>query len=201
MRSLRRYSPSTVVFRTARERRYWLAAAVLLTAIYATLAWVRPLADFLRAANLLRTVVVLAFLGSAATAAAIWLRSRPGRWEAVAMALFGLVYGGAVLRMERAEEALHFLEYGAFAALLYAALDERRRAGPPGGWLARPGVPSATTVLATAAAGWLDEGIQGLLPSRVYDLRDVAFNATAGVIVTAAFAVRTRIRRREGPPA
>jgi VanZ family protein len=37
-----------------------------------------------------------------------------------------------------------------------------------------------------AAAGWIDEGIQALLPSRYYDLRDVAFNAAAGALALLA---------------
>ena len=39
--------------------------------------------------------------------------------------------------------------------------------------------------------GWLDEGVQGLLPNRMYDLRDVAFNALAAALALgAAAAVR-----------
>ena len=37
-------------------------------------------------------------------------------------------------------------------------------------------------VLLTTIVGWLDEGIQAVLPNRVYDLRDVAFNALAAVV-------------------
>jgi hypothetical protein len=36
------------------------------------------------------------------------------------------------------------------------------------------------------AAGWIDELIQGLLPTRYYDLRDVAFNAAAGLLALLA---------------
>jgi hypothetical protein len=34
----------------------------------------------------------------------------------------------------------------------------------------------------TATAGWLDEGIQYLLPNRWYDLADVALNAASGAL-------------------
>ncbi len=42
-------------------------------------------------------------------------------------------------------------------------------------------------VLFTLAAGWIDEGIQALLPTRHDDLRDVGFNALAGVMALTAF--------------
>ena len=37
--------------------------------------------------------------------------------------------------------------------------------------------PAALALVVTALLGWVDEGIQGLLPNRVYDWLDVASNA------------------------
>jgi VanZ family protein len=54
----------------------------------------------------------------------------------------------------------------------------------PHAWSARK--RSLASALFTLAAGWIDEGIQGLLPTRFYDLRDVAFNAAAGVLALVA---------------
>ena len=60
-------------------------------------------------------------------------------------------------------------------------------------------------VVATALLGWLDEGIQWLLPKRVYDRLDVGFNALAGLAAVSAILfmewarrwdVLKRIRRR-----
>ena len=39
--------------------------------------------------------------------------------------------------------------------------------------------PVALTVAVTALLGTLDEGIQAMLPSRVFDVRDIFFNAFA----------------------
>jgi hypothetical protein len=41
-------------------------------------------------------------------------------------------------------------------------------------------------ILFAAAAGWLDELLQGLLPDRVYDLRDVGINAVAALMAIVA---------------
>ena len=46
-------------------------------------------------------------------------------------------------------------------------------------------------------AGWGDELIQYFLPNRVYDLRDVAFNAEAAALVVAFLAARRLARRRD----
>ena len=52
--------------------------------------------------------------------------------------------------------------------------------------------------LFVAAAGWIDEGIQALLPSRFYDLRDVAFNAAAGLMALGAIAIFSPRERARG---
>jgi len=72
------------------------------------------------------------------------------------------------------------IEYGVVAALIYEALSERVRNGRhiPG--------PAAVAVVVTACLGLLDEGIQAMLPSRVFDVRDIFFNAFAGFMVIAA---------------
>jgi VanZ family protein len=43
--------------------------------------------------------------------------------------------------------------------------------------------------------GCLDEGIQAILPNRVYDIRDIGFNAAAGLMAMAAILVLARARR------
>ena len=78
------------------------------------------------------------------------------------------------------------------AILIHQALAERLRHGR------RIPAPAALTVTLTALLGWLDEGIQALLPNRVYDIRDVAFNALAGLMAIAASLALARARRRRG---
>ena len=49
-----------------------------------------------------------------------------------------------------------------------------------------------------SAFGWLDEGIQWLLPGRVYDLRDVGFNALAAAMAVFGRLALAWARRRWG---
>ena len=51
-------------------------------------------------------------------------------------------------------------------------------------------------VVATALVGALDEGIQVLLPSRVFDPVDILFNVLAGLMAVAASVALAWARRR-----
>jgi len=184
-------------FTSARERRLWIWAAAWLVAVYASLAFVRAPTEFLRGRNLLRVTVAAIFL-----AFAIWIvvrvaRRRPGWREIAALVFFGLVYLVTLVGIERHEERLHFVQYGVLGALVYGALLERRRTLPRS-LFARWPVPVA--VLLTAIAGWGDEGIQYLLPKRVYELRDVGLNVAAGLLVVLAMTGLAWARARDARP-
>lgn len=192
-----------MLFYSPRERGRWLAAAALLGAIYLSLPWVRPLSDRLRDLGILRATMIAGFFFAAAGFAVTLRRARPrpGRREALALLPFAAIYLLILATMERAEEAFHFVEYGALAVLVHAALDERHRARaaaglPPRRGARRLAAPAIGAVLITAAAGWLDEGIQHLLPERYYDLRDVVINTAAGVLAVSALGALTWARRR-----
>ena len=69
-------------------------------------------------------------------------------------------------------EQIHFSEYGFLTFLVFRFLrhlDPSRRT-------------YVWTLAAVSLIGVLDELLQGLLPNRVYDPRDIAFNALAGVL-------------------
>ncbi len=170
-----------------RERRLWIAAAVCLASIYTVIFFARPIVDALRGRGVLRFVVLGLFALSALVVAwRVW-RSRPGWRELGAVLLCGVLYAIVLTRLERHEERIHFLEYGLFAGLVEAALRERR--SRHAGWLA---------ILITAAAGWIDEGIQGLVPGRIYDLRDVFFNTVAGILAVLSVTLRRAVHERRG---
>jgi hypothetical protein len=173
-------------FTSARERRLWIMAGSCLLLIYSSLYIARPVTEWLREANLLRLAVGAAFLVAAAWVGLALLRKRPG-WR-VWMALAGISLGYVLLlsRFELPEERLHFLEYGIVGGLVYMALLERQRAASVKSaepWGNRTGLwPAVVAVLITGAVGWIDEGIQEILPNRFYDLRDVAMNAAGGAL-------------------
>jgi VanZ family protein len=88
-------------------------------------------------------------------------------------------------------ERTHLFEYGFLAVLLHQALTERVRNGR------HVPIPAILAVASTALLGWLDEGIQAILPDRVYDLRDVGVNALAGLMAILASQALAWARRRD----
>jgi hypothetical protein len=167
-----------------------IALAVYLLAIYATLGVVRTITNALRDRGVLRVSVVAAF-AIAAIAVVLFLfrdaRQRSRR-SVLALLVIGAAYAAVILPMKSPEEKIHFIEYGGVAALAHAAA--------PLGWSGRKRFGACATFV--AAAGWIDEGIQALLPTRYYDLRDVAFNAAAGLMALAAIAIFSARERSMG---
>ena len=167
-------------FTSRRERRLWLWTLAAVVAIYSTLGPAQVLAEVLRERNLLRVSFALVVLLVVGGLAASWVRRPPG-WGEIAVALsVALAYLMVGWRIDSWEERTHLIEYGIVAALIHQALLERVRQGR------RVPVPAALTVAATALLGALDEIIQAMLPSRVFDVRDIGFNALAGFMVIAA---------------
>jgi hypothetical protein len=168
------------LFTSNRERRLWLWTLAVMVAIYATLGLARTLADALRERNLLRLSFPFVLLLVVGAIAWHWVKQRPDRGEVGVALGVAFAYAMVFLRMDSPEERTHLIEYGIVAALIHQALLERVRNGR------HVPAPAAFTVMATALLGSLDEGIQAILPNRVFDIRDVGFNALAGFMVIAA---------------
>jgi hypothetical protein len=165
---------ANVTPRTAR-----IALAALLLGIYSTLAIARDISNAIRDAGLLRLTIGAAF-GVAALAIGILVARSPAlRRPRTLLAVLGVagVYAAVVFPMSSSEEKFHFLEYGAVGLLAFLAA--------PVSWVGLRRF--AFAAFFTLCAGWVDEGIQALLPTRHYDLRDVGFNALAGVMALGAF--------------
>lgn len=176
-------------FTSDRERRLWLLTLAVVVAIYSTLALGGTLAGFLRERNLLEGSFILGFILLVVAITGQSMNKRPSRGEMwVALGVAG-VYLMAWFRIESPEERTHLFEYGLVAVLIYKALTERLRHGR------RVPLPAVLAVLVTALLGWLDEGIQAILPGRVYDIHDVGFNILAGLMAIVASLALARARR------
>jgi hypothetical protein len=197
------------LFRTPRERRYWGLAGALVLAIYVAAYFVQFLLDALRARGLL-AIAVASLLAACAGAPLVFAaRRRPGPGELALLALAGGLYLALLRDLPILQERIHLIEYGAIGGLLYAALCERwpdsRDDSERGPLASAEGPPSPprrwrrpapwAIVLATLA-GWGDELVQGALPNRVYDLRDVLTNAEAAALLVMVLASRRWLRDR-----
>ena len=190
-------------FSSSRERRLWLLSAAVVVAIYSTLGLAGSLVGVLREFRLLdvSTWVLLAMFLVGATILARGLNVRPGGIEIAVTLGVAAVYLLLFLRSTASPaERTHLMEYGVLGVFIHAALSERVSQGR------RVPLPPVVAVLATAALGVVDEGIQWLLPNRVFDPVDMLFNFLAGTtsvaaVVALAWARRRTLRRlgRPGP--
>lgn len=188
-------------FRSVRERRLWVAVAVAVSLLLAALYPFQLVLDALRARNLLRLSIAGLFLVVAVPVVYSLARRRAPLRAWIVLAAAGAVYLVLAVAMEVPQERLHLVEYGALAILLRAAFAESAAVRPRG---AHSTIVDLRSLLAATAIGWLDEAMQGILPNRMYDLRDVGFNAlAAAVALGAAAALRVAIepaaRSREEP--
>ena len=183
------------VFTSTLERWLWLAAALVIVTVYATLAFAPAFANELRERELLDSAFIMGFGLLVLAIAVLALRSRPSIAELAAVLGVAGVYVIAFARFGIPEERTHLFEYGLLGALVYQALAERRSNGKQ---VRGPALIAATL---TASLGIVDEGIQWLLPNRVFDMRDVGFNIGAAVVAIVGSAIvagiRTRRQRRE----
>ncbi len=167
-------------FSSPRERRLWLLTLATLVAIFSTLGLARTLADELRRRDLIDATFAWLFLAIVLAIVALALRVRPrgielGVWLGV-LAVYGLV----LTRMVLPEDRTHVIEYGVVAVLIHEALVERRGNGRP------VPVPALVALVATVAIGALDEAVQLLIPSRVFDVEDILTNSISAAAALAA---------------
>jgi hypothetical protein len=169
----------TTVFSSRRERRLWLWTTVAVAGIYSTLGLARTLADELRSRELITNAfwVGMLLIGAAIVTQAV--RRRPGGIDIGIMLGMAAVYLMLFARMGSPEERSHIIEYSVVALLIHEALLERRGSGR------RVLVPASLAVAATSAIGVVDETIQLLIPSRVFDWFDILFNSLAAIMAVA----------------
>lgn len=142
--------------------------------IYATLPIMRPILNFLKGhlGKSFSLSVYLLLLLVAIGLIFLFLKQKGG-WKAFSC-LIGILVTSAYLltKIEYPEERVHFLEYAALGVLLYFAMRE---------WIKGRRVlfyiPAFVFLI-----GLGDELIQGILPNRVYDPRDILMNFVGGIL-------------------
>lgn len=176
------------LFSSQRERRLWTWAFLVVVTIYLTLGLTATIVGQVN-----EDVLAIAFFASlilvAATILTQGLRVRPGGAEIGVAVGVTAIYVLLGVRMAIPERS-HLMEYGVLAVLVYEAIDERVTNGH------RIPLPAACTFVATSVIGVIDEGIQAVLPSRVFDWRDIAFNILAAFAAVAGMVMLRCERKR-----
>ncbi len=180
------------IFTSARERRLWVWTLVVVVAIYATLGLAPRLVGMLRNQDLAAALFLLGMFLVATAVGTLALKIRPGGLEIGVALGVTAVYLMVFFRITLATERSHLIEYSVVAALIYAALLERKSNG------SRVPLPALLAIGATAVVGVLDECIQIFLPNRVFDPQDILFNVLAAVMAVTASIVLRWARQRRG---
>lgn len=173
-------------FPSEREWVSWLYVLLCVAAIFATIPIARRMQEYV-AARLGRetfTVVVVSATILATAAALSYLRKTGATainylWLLLIAVLF---VGYTFSLRQHPEEALHFVEYGILAVLVYRALCHR---------IQDPSV-YVGAVLLCLIVGVVDEGIQWATPGRYWGIGDIWLNGLAATLVMAGIALGLR---------
>jgi len=154
--------------------RYWLHVFGLVSLIYSTLYIVRPICTFLKVSTpfpLLINILCIVLLISLMIG--FWRKIRITKLSSyfiLSMVLCAYIYGLIILPYP--EEKIHFIEYGFLAYLVFKAI--RIDVQKP--------VAYGYAFILVLIVGWVDEGIQYLLPNRYYQTEDVILNSISGAL-------------------
>jgi hypothetical protein len=155
----------------------WSLIACYVTLIYSTLYIMRPILNFLKMTlkgylNLSVGIMFLVIL-SLVLAHIISNRERYSVSQYLWFLFISCLYGLVIYILKLPEEQVHFIEYGILSALIYVALtyDINNR------------YIYFLSSLIVFILGAIDEVIQWVLPNRVFDIRDIVMNGTAGILV------------------
>ena len=156
------------------RKKYWTHVLLWVGFIYSTLYIVRPICEFLKQVTPFFFLTNLLMIGLLAYAVIVlWFQigiRSVSSFVLLALVLSAYLYGLIVISYP--EEKIHFVEYGILAYLIYRALS-----------LDTSKVLTYTgAFLLTSAFGWIDEGIQHILPNRYYQNADVLLNSVSGLL-------------------
>jgi len=154
--------------------KYWAYVLGFVMLIYSTLYAVRPVCAFLKSTtpfSLLVNIILVAILLLIMVSFGMKIRAaKTSSYIIFGAVLFSYFYGFAII--QHPEEKIHFIEYGFLACLARQAIGIDVK-GP---------LVYIYAFLLASFLGWVDEGIQYLLPGRYYQIEDVILNSVSAAL-------------------
>jgi hypothetical protein len=148
----------------------WLVVSGYLLAIYATLGVARYPVTWLRARGLLAAAVALLFLGAGTAVIAVGRLRGLSASQLAGQAALLFAYPLLARWASTPEERIHFVQYGLVGILLAWALADPRNSRR---------LTALRALALGSVAGVVDEVLQGFIPGRVFDWRDIGINCLA----------------------
>ena len=166
----------------------WLQAFGFLLLIYATIPLGRPIADFLKERIPFNKCVNAAYILVVSGVFIFLLRKfrvkKISTYFLLSILLGIYMYFVAHIRIPI--EKIHFIEYGFLSFLIFRALKVDMPAY----------VAYIAALVLTGAFGWIEEGLQSLIPGRYYDHRDIIFNSIGGLLgILVVYCIRREIKK------
>ncbi len=156
----------------------WSLIGCYVTFIYSTLYIMRPIINFLKMTlkGYFNLSVIIAFLMILSFVLVYIIKNREdyGISQYLWFAFISCLYGLVIYILDVPEEQIHFIEYGILSALIYVALTHDIHNNVYVYFL---------SIHIVFAFGAVDEVIQGILPNRMFDIRDIIMNGISGILV------------------
>ncbi len=179
------------LFKSPREKRFWIYALFVLIAIFSTLVFGRPLLRILGNQNIQAVIFMLGMFLVGITILVHGLKIRPGKTELTIWLGLVAVYLMFFLRLGLPERS-HLIEYSVLAIFVHKALIERTSQEN------QALKPALCAFIVTFIIGVLDECIQILIPDRVFDTDDILFNGLVVLMAIGTSMILTWIRKWTG---
>lgn len=177
------------MFSSRRERRLWAWTTSVVIAIFATLEVAQSVAAYFDGGFVGVWLFGASCLLVLAAVVTRGLTRRPSGAELAVALGVSAVYLLIFVRMAIPTERSHLIEYGVLALLMHEALLERASNAR---WVPFPGV---LAISGSSAIGVVDELVQRLLPSRVFDVQDIVFNILAAALAVVSSLALAAARR------
>ena len=156
----------------------WFVLAVAVLAVFGTLSYARTVFDLISSAGFADTFkvaisIILFSFGAAMLGWMLMVAKIRRLSDYLLLAGLAAVYLVVLLTLsDMPVERVHLIEYGLIGLLAHQALRHRFAGGDR----------ALLAVLVTLDVGLIDEVIQGLLPRRFYDTKDILVNTIAGLL-------------------
>ncbi|NNE57448.1 MAG: VanZ family protein [Hellea sp.] len=169
---------------SARESQLWMATALVVGGIFATLFLDRPFLEQLGNKNV-QAAFFLGGMGLIGLAIMLYaMFSNPGKTNLIILLGIATIYMMLFLRLGLTERG-HMIEYSVMALCVHEILFERARNGKA----LRPILLWAFAI--SFLIGCIDESLQLFIPDRVFDPVDIVFNA---MVIFMALAARGTVQ-------
>lgn len=159
---------------TVRKTRDWAIVSFYILLIYVSLPVMPKLwGNFARYAGNFADYVAAFILGLIGLFIIFYLISkRKDIRNFIWLLILASAYAWGLKRLKLSIERVHFIEYGVLSLFVFRALSHNIRGKSL----------YLCSGIVVFCLGFLDEGIQYLLPNRVYEIKDVMVNGISGVL-------------------